>query len=50
MSHYGEYDYVIVNQDFEQAMSELVAIFVAHRVQRAGQEIRHKVLIEKLLS
>jgi guanylate kinase len=50
MSHYAEYDYVIVNQDFEQAMSELVAIFIAHRVRRAGQEIRHKALIEKLLS
>lgn len=49
MSHYAEYDYVIVNQDFEQAMSEMVAIFVAHRVQRAGQEIRHKALISKLL-
>lgn len=50
MSHYAEYDYVIVNQDFEQALSELVAIFVAHRVQRAVQEKRHKTLITKLLS
>lgn len=50
MSHYAEYDYVIVNQDFEQALSELVAIFVAHRVQRAVQEMRHKTLITKLLS
>ena len=50
MTRYAEYDYVIVNQDFEQAMSELVAIFVARRVRREGQEIRHKSLITKLMS
>ena len=50
MSHWNEYDYVIVNKDFELAMSELVAIFVARRLGRAAQEIRHKSLIQKLLS
>ena len=50
MSHYAEYDYVIVNKDFEQAMSELVTIFVARRLRRPVQEIRHKSLIQKLLA
>lgn len=50
MAHYTEYDYVIVNQDFEQAMSELMAIFVARRLRRPVQEIRHKSLIHKLLA
>ena len=49
MSHWSEYDYVIVNKDFEQAMGELVAIFVARRLARPAQEIRHKSLIQKLL-
>jgi guanylate kinase len=50
MVHYAEYDYLIVNKDFEQAMGELVAIFVARRLTRPGQAQRHKALIQKLLS
>ena len=49
MAHYEYYDYVIVNKDFEQAMSEFVAIFVARRLTREVQEIRHKSLIQKLI-
>ncbi|HUR42367.1 MAG TPA: guanylate kinase [Verrucomicrobiae bacterium] len=50
MSHYREYDYVIVNKEFAQAMAEFVAIFVARRLLLSGQELRHKTLIHKLLS
>ena len=50
MAHYAEYDYVVVNKDFEQAMAELVAIFIARRLRRSDQEVRHKALIHKLLS
>ena len=50
MAHYAEYDYVVVNKDFEQAMAELVAIFTARRLRRSDQEVRHKALIHKLLS
>jgi guanylate kinase len=49
MSHYEYYDYLIVNKDFEQAMGEFVAIFVARRLTRPVQEIRHKTLIPKLI-
>ena len=49
MSHYEYYDYVVVNKDFEQAMGEFVSIFVARRLSRAVQEIRHKSLIQKLI-
>ena len=49
MAHYEYYDYVIVNKDFEQAMSEFVAIFVARRLSRQVQEIKHKSLIQKLI-
>ena len=50
MAHYAEYDYVVVNKDFEQAMAELVAIFIARRLRRTDQEVRHKALIHKLLA
>jgi len=50
MGHYKEYEYVIVNKDFEQAMAELVSIFLARRLRRTAQEILHKSLITKLLS
>jgi guanylate kinase len=50
MAHYVEYDYLVVNKDFEIALQELVAIFVARRLGRAVQEIRHKSLIQKLLA
>jgi guanylate kinase len=49
MSHYEYYDYLIVNKDFEQAMGELVSVFVARRLTRAVQEIRHNSLIHKLI-
>ena len=50
MSHYSEFDYVIVNDDFQQALSELKAILTAERLKLASQEIRHKALIEQLLA
>lgn len=49
MSHYGEFDYVIVNEHFDAAAAELRAIFVAHRLRRAAQTERHAALIEHLL-
>jgi guanylate kinase len=35
MSHYGEFDYVVVNDDFEQAVAELEGIIAGH-----GEELR----------
>lgn len=49
MAHYEYYDYVVVNKDFEQAMGELVSLFVARRLTRPVQEIKHKSLIHKLI-
>lgn len=31
LSHYPEYDYLVFNEDFQQALAELAAIFVANR-------------------
>ncbi|RMH93301.1 guanylate kinase [Lysobacter pythonis] len=50
MSHYGEYDYLIVNDDFETAVNEMVAVFAASRLRREPQMARHAGLIGTLLS
>lgn len=50
MSHYDEYDYIIVNDDFETALSEMSAIFKAMRVKKRIIEQKHTKLINDLLS
>jgi len=50
MEHYAEFDYVIVNDRFEQAVEEMAAIFLAHRLRRTVQAVRHRGLIEGLLA
>lgn len=50
MSHYGEYDYVIINDVFEQALYELKTIVIAHRLRLEKQKVRHRALIDALLS
>lgn len=49
MSHYDEFDYVIINDNFEQALAEIKAILVAERVSLNSQKIRHTNLISELL-
>ena len=50
MSHYAEFDFLIVNDDFEAAVREMQAIFLASRQRRHIQVERHGDLIEALLS
>jgi guanylate kinase len=35
LSHYPEYDYLVFNDDFEEALAQLRAIFVANRLKNA---------------
>ena len=49
MSHYAEFDFVIVNEHFDAAAAELRSIFVAHRLRRQAQQQRHAALIRHLL-
>jgi len=49
-SHYNEYDYLIVNDDFETAKHELGAIFVANRLNLLMQKQRHVELLDDLLA
>ena len=50
MSHYGEFDFVIVNEDFETAVTEMCSIFIASRVRKDQQVVRHSRLITALLA
>ncbi len=49
MSHYDEFDYLIVNEDFDTAVDEMCAIFAASRLRRETQAQRHRGLIATLL-
>ncbi|SBT62342.1 Guanylate kinase [Plesiomonas shigelloides] len=50
MSHYDEYDYLIVNDDFDQALVDLKNIIRAERLKRERQGLRHGAMISKLLA
>ena len=50
MSHYPEYDYLVINDRFETALLELKAILLAQRQRLALQQARHPALLEGLLA
>lgn len=50
MSHYDEFDYVIVNEHFDTAVEEMCAVFAASRLRREAQAARHAELIAALLA
>ncbi|NIG62228.1 MAG: guanylate kinase [Serratia symbiotica] len=50
MMHYAEYDYLIVNDDFNLALSDLKTIIRAERLRSSHQLLRHDALISKLLA
>lgn len=49
IAHLVDFDYVIINQDFDRAAQELAAIVVAQRLKRSRQIERHQHLIDHLL-
>ena len=49
ISHLFDFDYVIINDDFDRAASELAAIVVAERLRRARQIERNRDIIDPLL-
>jgi guanylate kinase len=50
MSHYDEYDYLIINDLFDQARDDLAAIIRARRMRLAPQAQRHAALLASLLA
>lgn len=50
MSHYAEFDYLVVNDDFDVALSELRAVLTARRLRRDAQLPRLQPLLAELLA
>lgn len=49
MSHYAEYDYLVINDDFYKALDELCAVFVAERMRTSVQVQAQSALLSDLL-
>ena len=49
MSHYHEYDYLLINDQFDSTLGQMKSIMVAHRLQMAAQRKKHQALIYELL-
>ena len=49
MMHYAEFDYIVINDDFEQARDELASIFVCNRMLLDHQQQKHVDLLAGLL-
>lgn len=50
MSHYVEFDYLIINDDFDEARDNLAAIIKGNRMLHEHQQQKHADLLAKLLS
>lgn len=50
MSHYGEYDYLVVNDDFDDALQDLIAIVKSQRLVMAKQSLVQQQLLSDLLN
>jgi guanylate kinase len=49
MSHYNEFDYIIINDDFNQALAELRSIIISHRLEIKRQLKKLAPLLKKLI-
>ncbi|MFB4404624.1 guanylate kinase [Pseudomonas inefficax] len=49
MVHYDEYDYVIINDDFDVALEDLKAVFRSNRLRLKKQQQRHGALLNQLI-
>ena len=49
-SHALEFDYLVVNDDFESALVDLRAIVASQRLRVAAQEVRYAELLAELMA
>ena len=49
MVHYDEYDYLIINDDFDAALEDLKAVFRSNRLVLKKQQQRHGSLLKQLI-
>ena len=50
MQQYSNFDYVIINDDFNKALYDLECVIIANRLVLAQQSTRHQKLIEELIT
>jgi len=50
MEHYGEFDYIVVNDDFDTALAELCAVVTCQRLARRRQQQALQPLLTDLLA
>lgn len=50
MSHYAEADYLIINDDFNEALDEFKSILTAEQLRQSRQSSRHLLLLKDLLA
>ena len=50
MTHYAEFDYIVINDDFDTAVDELASIFVSNRLLADAQQQRHSKMLAELLA
>lgn len=50
MEHFDEYDYLIINDNFDAAVAQLKAILLAEKVKISYQKVEQQSLITKLLA
>jgi guanylate kinase len=50
ISHFGDFDYLLVNDDFERALGGMRAVVHAARLSLERQQVRHAALIRDLLA
>ncbi len=50
MSHYAEFDYIVINNDLDTAIRDLMSIFISRRQTLEHQQQKHADLLAALLS
>lgn len=50
ISHYGEYDYVLINDDFDVALIDFKAIIRAERLKQDKQAAKYNAMLTELLA
>ncbi|KKA44652.1 MULTISPECIES: guanylate kinase [unclassified Salinivibrio] len=50
ISHYADYDYLIINDDFDVALMDIKAIIRAERMAQAKQASKYHAMIDELLA
>ncbi len=48
-SHFQEFDYIVINDNFAQALDDLTTIVNNQRLKRSQQVAQHKVLLDELI-